>query len=245
MSTLVLQSHMTPLPHAWIEQCLSSVRAWARNRSFAYKFIGDETFQLVDTLIRDRYKDRPVILSDLARLIEMERGLKEGFNAVIWLDADTLILKPDVFHPLESEFVVGREHWIQQGSNGTLTTHSKVHNGYLYAREGSVSLPFYAGVSSRFLKSQHGQVPDQFIGPKLLTALHNVVQFEVQETAAAFSPAVIKDVINGGGPAQELLRSYSKTLPAAVNLCASSVRKGELSDDDMLQFIQKGEGWVL
>ena len=245
MSTLVLQSHMTPLPHAWIEQCLSSVRAWARNRSFAYKFIGDETFQLVDTLIRDRYKDRPVILSDLARLIEMERGLKEGFDAVIWLDADTLILKPDVFHPLESEFVVGREHWIQQGSNGTLTTHSKVHNGYLYAREGSVSLPFYAGVSSRFLKSQHGQVPDQFIGPKLLTALHNVVQFEVQETAAAFSPAVIKDVINGGGPAQELLRSCSKTLPAAVNLCASSVRKGELSDDDMLQFIQKGEGWVL
>ena len=245
MRTLVLQSHMTPLPHAWIEQCLSSVRKWARNRSFTYRFIGDETYQLVDTLIRDRYEDRPVILSDLARLIEMQRGLKEGFNAVIWLDADTLILKTDVFDPHEGEFVVGREHWIQQGSNGTLTTHSKVHNGYLYAREGSVSLPFYVAVASRFLKLQHGQVPDQFIGPKLLTALHNVVQFEVQETAAAFSPAVIKDVINGGGPAQELLRSCSKILPAAVNLCASSVRKGELSDDDMFKFIQKGESLVL
>ncbi len=38
----------------------------------------------------------------------------------------------------------------------------------------------------------------------------------------------------------EWLRSCSKTLPAAVNLCASSVRKGELSDDDMLKFIEKG-----
>ena len=108
MSTLVLQSHMTPLPHSWIEQCLESVRTWARSRSFAYKFIDDQTFQLVDTFVRDRYKDRPVILSDLARLIEMQRGLKEGFNAVIWLDADTLILKAEAFHPLESEFVVGR-----------------------------------------------------------------------------------------------------------------------------------------
>ena len=244
MRTLVLQSHMTPLPHIWIEQCLSSVRKWARNRSFTYRFIGDETYQLVDTLIRDRYKDRPVILSDLARLLEMERGLKEGFNAVIWLDADTLILKTDVFDPHEGEFVVGREHWIQQSSNGALKAYSKVHNGYLYAGEGSVSLPFYLSVASRFLKSQRGQVPDQFIGPKLLTALHNVVQFEVQETATAFSPAVIKDVINGGGPAQELLRSHLKALPAAVNLCASSVRKGELSDDDMLKFIEKGESLV-
>ena len=55
----------------------------------------------------------------------------------------------------------------------------------------------------------------------------------------------VRGHLRGGGPAQELLISCSKTLPEAVNLCASSVRKGELSDDDMLKLIQKGEGLVL
>ncbi len=237
-----MQSHIEPLPHPWLDQCLSSVREWAKIRSFDYRFVGDEIFLLVDSSLRSRYKDRPVILSDLARLIEMERGLSEGFDAVIWLDADTLIMEIDQFFPIESEFVVGREHWIDQKKTGTYRVRSKVHNAYLYAQKSSVSLPFYISVASRFLKIHEGRAPDQFIGPKLLTALHNVVQFEIQETAAALSPAVIKDVINGGGAAQELLVSSSKYAPLAVNLCASSVRKGELRDENILKFITMAQG---
>jgi len=52
----------------------------------------------------------------------------------------------------------------------------------------------------------------------LLTALHNIVQFEVKEAAAARSIAVIKDVINGGGDPQNLFKFSSKVLPTAVNL---------------------------
>ena len=70
-------------------------------------------------------------------------------------------------------------------------------------------------------------MPPQFIGPKLLTAIHNVIQCPVQETAGMLSPAVIQDIVNGGGDAIDLFIKKSPTNIHAANLCSSLFERGE------------------
>ena len=69
MSTLVIQSHRTPLPAAWLQPCLDSVRDWALGNKFEYRFLGDEIFSPLSEAILQKTADRLPAASDLARLI--------------------------------------------------------------------------------------------------------------------------------------------------------------------------------
>ena len=53
------------------------------------------------------------------------------------------------------------------------------------------------------------------------------------------SPLVVTDLLQGGGPALELLIEESAVAPAAVNLCTSSVNDGRLSDRQMDEAIER------
>jgi hypothetical protein len=44
-----------------------------------------------------------------------------------------------------------------------------------------------------------GRIPAQFIGPKWLTALHNIALGPVIESAAILSPLVMRDYLAGQG----------------------------------------------
>ena len=76
-------------------------------------------------------------------------------------------------------------------------------------------------------------MPPQFIGPKLLTAIHNVVQCPVLETEGMLSPLVVKDTANGGGTALDLFKQKSPQKILAANLCSSSYERGEVSEEEM------------
>jgi hypothetical protein len=78
----------------------------------------------------------------------------------------------------------------------------------------------------------------QFIGPKLLTALHNVAICPVLESAGMLSPSVIKDLLSGGGPALDLFRHKSTETIYAANLSASLVERESIDDSGMLRLIE-------
>jgi hypothetical protein len=59
------------------------------------------------------------------------------------------------------------------------------------------------------------------VGPKLLTALDNMIQLEGSWAVGMASPLVVRDLAAGGGPALDRLRASTPGLPAALNLCAS------------------------
>ncbi len=237
-ATLVIQSHRQPLPFTWIQRCLDSVTHWAVHSGYQYRFIGDELFEPLAAEIRAKTVAQPVVATDLARLYWLKSGLEQGFETVIWCDADFLVFEPSSFSLPEEPYALGREVWIQHDDAGRMRDYVKVHNAFLMFRRGNVFLDFYLDSANRLLQTNQGGISPQFIGPKLLTALHNVVQCPVLETAAMLSPPVIRDLLDGGGEALDRLLSKSRLPPAAANLSASLAAREQFSENQMQRLIE-------
>jgi len=253
--TLVIQSHREPLPHAWLRPCINSAKNWAKQHRYDYHFIGDEIFDTLPAWVLEKTQSQKVIATDLARLKCLQYFLTAGYQRVIWIDADFLIFAPDDFqlpkfdaHP--EGYALGREVWVQPKTIGQEPTNNKVlkfkaykkvHNAFLlfdaqFGQRNSF-LDFYSSHAERLLKHISGQMPPQFIGPKLLTALHNVVQCPVQENAGMLSPWVINDILAGDGPALKLFRDKSPQPLAGANLCSSLANSAALTDRALEQVV--------
>jgi len=179
-----------------------------------------------------------VIATDLARLHALQAALQQDYQTVIWCDADFLIFNPIDFVLPDATYALGREVWIQADSKNKLRAYRKVHNAFMMFRKGNTFLDFYAESAERLLNKNTGRMPPQFIGPKLLTALHNIVICPVMETAGMLSPMVIKDIIKGQGYALDLFRKTSPTHICAANLSSSLTRQECISDNDMAKLIE-------
>ena len=237
-STLVIQSHRNPLPFGWMHNCVDSVRQWAAQRNYDYRWLGDELFAAVGEHLLRKTRKQPVVATDLARLIWLQRGLAEGYDRVVWCDADFLIFDAQSFELPDADTAVGREVWVQTDGAGKLRSYVKVHNAFLMFARGNSFLDFYAETAARLLRLNHGRIPPQFIGPKLLTALHNIVQLPVMERAGMLSPPVLRDLILGGGPALDRLRADSNEMPGGVNLSASLCAAEGFTEDEMTSVIE-------
>lgn len=234
---LVIQSHRSPLPFSWLQRCLDSVRYWCEKNRYQYQFLGDDLFDYVPADLREKLTDQPVIASDLARLNVLRNRLNKGFETVVWLDADFLIFDPENFILPDLPFAVGREVWIQRDRQKKLKVYRKVHNAFLSFRQENSFLSFYAESAERLLRQNQSGIPAQFIGPKLLTALHNIVQLPVMETAGMLSPLVVKDILQGEDTALQLFKENSPDILAGANLCISSRERKELSCSQMEELI--------
>ncbi|MEZ0121913.1 MAG: hypothetical protein AB9Q23_03315 [Candidatus Reddybacter sp.] len=267
--TLIIQSQRQPLPHAWLGACIDSVKRWAQEQSFDYQFIGDELFDTLPPWVMEKTRSQKVIATDLARLKCLQNFLAAGYERVVWLDADFLIFAPADFQlpkvgELPECYALGREVWVQPKNAGQkavnntavkFKAYKKVHNAFLlfdaqFGQRNSF-LDFYSSHAERLLKQISGtlndglvSMPPQFIGPKLLTALHNIVQCPVQENAGMLSPWTINDLLTGGGPALTLFRAKSPQPLAGANLCSSLEASDALPDRAMekvvAQLLAKG-----
>jgi len=238
-TTLVVQSHRSPLPFGWLRACVESVADWSRANNYQYRFIGDEVFGLVASDLRDKAGSQTVIVTDLARLRALQQGLAEGFDCVVWCDADFLIFRPQEFILPAAGFAFGREIWVQQDDKGKLRAYPKLHNALLMFRRGNACLDFYLDTAQRLVRLNQGGMPPQFIGPKLLTALHNIACFPVMENAGMLSPLVIRDILTGGGAALDLFLLKSPAAPAGVNLSSSLTETEGFSEQEMQTLIQQ------
>jgi hypothetical protein len=220
LATRVIQSQRRPLPHGWLAPCLESVRGWAELRGFEYRFLDDALFDVLPADLREKTRDQLVVASDIARLIVLRQALAEGHDTVIWCDSDFLVFDPQRLTLPPESYAVGREIWVQSDGK-RLRSHIKVHNAFLAFRHGNAFLDFYLESAQKLVRAHRGPMVPQFVGPKLLTAIHNIVGCPVAESAAMLSPEVARDVVAGSGPALALFNTNSRSAPAAVNLCAS------------------------
>lgn len=238
--TLVVQSHTSPLPAPWYQRCLTSVQRWAEVQGFRYRWLGDELLQRVPAAILAKTRSQPVVATDMARLMVLEEALAEGCTRSVWVDADVLILDPVRLVLPDSGAVFGREVWVQRDASGAIKVHRKIHNAFMAFQAGDPVLPFYRYSAARILDRYDpnaSRMVAQLIGPKLLTLLHNAIGFDVLESAGVMSPAVAKDCLTGGGEALRRFVDASMLPPLALNLCASSVRGGELEHQDVDRLI--------
>tara|TARA_B100000686_G_C16252242_1_gene695015 strand:- start:276 stop:593 length:318 start_codon:yes stop_codon:yes gene_type:complete len=68
-----------------------------------------------------------------------------------------------------------------------------------------------------------GGVPNQIVGTKLLTAMHNMIGLPLVDQVGMISPLVLHDLGIGKGPALKCLLTASTNALNAVNLCGSLV----------------------
>ena len=215
---VVLQSQDAAALGAWQAACLDSVRQWSDRRGFAYRFEGDECFDRIPSELRSKFQSNVLLLSDLARLLWLQEVLDDGFEYAIWCDADLLIF--DNFLPTEVRESFGRECWIQLQGN-RLRAYKKIHNAWLLFHRSSPVLSFYLDRALCLLERATPPLVPQFLGPKLLTAWHNIAPFNVEEQVGMLSPLSAKDLLNGGHESLELMREGHATTIKALNLSGS------------------------
>ena len=233
--TVVIQSHRLPLPFDWLEPCLESVRTWAASRGYDYRFEDDAIFERLDDDLWQQTRSQLVIASDLARLAALQAALEEGYGCAVWIDADTLVFDPDRLHLAQDDYALGREVWVQEDVQGRPRSYVKVHNAFMQFRMGNPFLAFYRHAAERIVRAHApGHMVPQIVGPKLLTAMHNIIGCPVVEEAGMLSPAVSRDLLAHGGTALDEFGLRSIRRPAAVNLCGSladrELSAGELSE---------------
>jgi len=235
-TTVVVQSHTSPLPAAWYERCTASVRAWSEAQAFDYRWLTDELFERLPSSLRRKLHGQSVVASDLARLVVLQEMLDAGYARAVWVDADVLVLDVAGLVLPASDALFGRELWLQEGATGQLKLYRKIHNAFMAFTAADAVLPFYRMSAERILSRYDADASPmvaQLIGPKLLTLLHNAIGFDVLETAGVLSPPVIRDLLDDGGRALSRYLAESAVMPLAVNLCGSTVRGGEITNEEM------------
>jgi hypothetical protein len=224
----------------WMARCCESVRAWATQHGWEYRFVGDELFDRLPPVLRARLVAQQVVASDLARLLWLREVLDEGHARAIWCDADLLLFSD--FSPPAADHAFGREVWVQASGRG-LRSYRKIHNAYLLFSAQSVVLPYYLDRARHLLERVELPVVPQFVGPKLLTAWHNIVPFAVEERVGMLSPLALRDLNRGGGPALARTLAGHAGRPCAFNLCASAMTASDatrpLQESELAAAVQR------
>lgn len=242
MKTIVYQSYRTQNVAEWIDTCLDSVRVWAASRGYDYRFIGDDILWRVPEALRDVAGGRMPIITDVGRLLMARELLGGEYGRAVWLDADVLVFDAaglDIGPEGQGGFgyAFGADVWVQMDKDGRLKTHRNVHNALCVFEAGNPMLEFAIHACESVLGRVAGGVPPQIVGPKLLTALHSIVGFPLIDGVGMLSPLVLRDIVAGGGPALDLMKTRSNGTMCAANLCASLIGTecdGVTLTDDMM-----------
>jgi hypothetical protein len=224
MKTVVFQSYRTKDVPPWIATCMNEVRYWSASKGFDYRFMDDQFFDLVPTDYRKKTNGRLPVLSDLARLIMARNLILEGYEKTIWVDADVLIFDTEQFDiTIEADFCFCREIWIQPGANGGIRVFRNVHNAVCFFLRGNSFLEFYIDACLQVVAGvdEDKAMVNQLVGPKLLTALHNMIGYPLIKNVGMLSPLVLRDIDKIGGPALNLLVNEMSAPIHAANLCSS------------------------
>lgn len=223
MRTLVIQSASELDRPGWLSSCLQSVEGWARERGYDYRFRGDDALELTPGWYRAKLIGRSPIVADLARLLLIRDALAMGYERACWIDADVLLYAPERLDlPDDDECAFGREYWVQKNRDGRWQVRRNVHNALCSFVAGCPVLPFLIHATQRIISRADPQhIAPQMVGPKLLSALHNLTGFGLIDTIGALSPAVLDDVVQGGGEALRAMLAATPEPLAGVNLCAS------------------------
>jgi len=246
MKTVLFQSYREEGVPPWLQACMKSVQSWAVTRDFEYSFFGNEFLELAPSWFRQKAKGRMPVITDLCRLLQARHFLENGYERVIWLDADILIFDGEnLFIDAEKDFAFAREIWVQPDSKGGLKAYRNVHNAASVYIKGNAFLDFYIHASQSIMSNvpEDKGFPNQLVGPKLLTAFHNIVGFNLIDDVGMLSPLVIRDILAGGGGALDLLRKQTPKSLRAANLCSSLVGKTtdgvSLTDQGMMDVVDR------
>lgn len=229
---LTLQSDKPPPRAAWRRQCLASVRSWAAAQGYEYRFLGDELFGLIPDDLRRACRGVVLPLTDIGRLLWLKKLLDEGWDRVIWLDADILIFDPAL--RIEAE-TIGREIWISKGLRDGYRAAESVNNCVLSMTAGSPLLGRLLDATLARAATFSAPPHPRTLGPDLFRRLHAAQPMPVAADIAMASPPMIAGLATGDPAALAAHGGIWKGPVRAANLCGSLIEDDGLA----LQAVQR------
>jgi hypothetical protein len=165
---LVYQSFRNHDVPDWMATSMRSVRNWAEQQGFVYEFIGDEFFDVAPEWFRQRVNQQRHLVSDYARLILANHYLQQEWERVIWVDADVLIINPDLFLDPQHPYVFCRELWMTR-REGQLVFSERVNNSICAFSRNNNFLDFYLYACERIVQNMPAPLSHTAIGTSFLT----------------------------------------------------------------------------
>lgn len=221
MKTVVLQSFRTFDVPTWISSSMATVRQWAEMNGWSYEFMDDTFFGFAPAWVRTRCAANKYAVTDICRLEWAQRKLAEGYQRVVWADADMLVFVPGELRLADgSGHGFARELFLHVGENDVTTPIHGINNALMFFETGDPVLAAYLEECYACLRTlPDGPVPRTALGPALLLRFAGTRPLRAIERVGLFSQAIMESIAAGGGPlANEYLRQ-SRLPPAAANLC--------------------------
>jgi hypothetical protein len=235
LKTVVIQSAPNNRP-PWVTDCLLGVEAWSIDHEFAYQFFDDSFFDVLPDWYRKKVSGRGPILADLARLLHIRAALEADADRVIWCDADTLIIDGSWQPSVTAHSRFGEEHWLQRDKLGRLEIRRQPHNAFMIFLQASPVLNFLIHtIESMIARVDPDHIAPQMVGPKLLKALHNLAQFDLEPDAGAMSPLLLKAIREVDTEVIDFFLERSGQVPKSFNLCASLIGESDLDIEGIRQ----------
>lgn len=223
MKTIVIQSAPDNRPQ-WVTDCLLGVEAWSQRQGFTYQFFDDTFFDVLPEWYRQKLAGRGPILADLARLLHIRAALEAGIDRVIWCDADTLIIDEGWQPSVTKHSRFGEECWLQTDKTGRLEVRRQPHNAFMVFLQASPVLDFLIHTTESMIKRvDPDHIAPQMVGPKLLKALHNLADFDLEPEAGAMSPLLLRAIRDADMRVLAFFQERRTRPPKCLNLCASVI----------------------
>jgi hypothetical protein len=221
--SVLIQSYApAPLP-AWQQRCVDSVRRWAQEAGWEYRYVDDRLLEVVPAWYRERCGPLKLPVTDLGRLLLMRQALAEpGCEEALWVDADVLVFAPGLEPRRAEGFGFVRELWTWRAAGGSLRVRQAVNNALVYMRRGVAELERYIEACEHAVASTpQEKLKPYTVGTLLLSVRDQRARLPLIAGAGLLSPALLADLAAGGG---ELARHYAGLLDAPLacaNLCGS------------------------
>ena len=217
----VLQSYEAASTPAWISRYLDSVRSWAAERGYRYRF-SPAFFDRAPAWFKERCAPETGPLTDVARLYLMQELFDAGEEFVLWVDADVLVFDPAAlaidpatgFTVIEEvtvwEDAQGRGFATPRGVNGALLGSRRAHPMFLR---------YFEAVEDTVRAHPEGPIARTIAGPRLLTTLTDGASIERLTSVGLFTPEILVQIATGRQTLPRLFAHRFGHRVAAANLC--------------------------
>ncbi|MBZ5524488.1 MAG: hypothetical protein LAP21_19795 [Acidobacteriia bacterium] len=220
-STVVVQSFREYDVPPWVERCLATVKAWAGQRGFSYRMKGDEFLQLAPDWYRRKARNFITVAADLARLLFARECLNEGFDRVIWVDADMVVFRPGLLRvDVDAPYAYCREVWIETHGDGRFEPQLKVNNAACAFRGDSrAHLEEYIESCISIVRELPRVRDHTEVGTRFLTALHRQKPLPILPGFGLLCPAMMKALLRKDDALLNRFVEWQGDPLYAVNLC--------------------------
>jgi hypothetical protein len=246
LKTLVIQTYRTHDIAPWMQRCLDSVRSWSARCGYEYELMDDRIFDLCGPEYLAAVGDNKRSITNLARLELARIRLAQGWERVVWLDADTFVFAPEKLTvDVTSGYAFGKETWAWADADGRTRTEQSVHNAafVFVGHHPDLDLLIHTVRHIATTRKLHASFQ---VGVKLLAGLQYSLDFPLLTHIGMFSPDVIKAIALGHETLLAALARASGYPCYAANLCLSLT--GGMTDEMIritMDRLESGEGHVV